>query len=324
MYSRSCLYSNRRVVAPLAFLTVLSGALVGQTFRGAIAGSVVDTSGAAVPDAQVKIVHKGTALTRIQNTPSVGEFSFPELPTGIYTTTVTKEGFQPFKQDIEVAVGKISSLPVTLSVAAQSQTVEVQAAAATLETSEAALNAVVSTRPVQELPLNGRDFRQLLQLTPGFNAGTSMNGSRNTQNNYQLDGVDNNDLWGNEVSVNQTQVGGTPAVLLPVDAIAEMGILSNMEAEYGRNSGAVVNIVTKSGTNTLHGAGFEFFRNSGLDARNFFNTPPSKQDAFHNNQFGGSLGGPLIRDRTFGSQPTRAGANPAGCRIWRVFRRRRA
>ena len=157
MYSRSCLYSNRRVVAPLAFLTVLSGALVGQTFRGAIAGSVVDTSGAAVPDAQVKIVHKGTALTRIQNTPSVGEFSFPELPTGIYTTTVTKEGFQPFKQDIEVAVGKISSLPVTLSVAAQSQTVEVQAnSELQVETRSMSVGTMMERERILELPLSGR------------------------------------------------------------------------------------------------------------------------------------------------------------------------
>ena len=299
MYSRSCLYSNRRVVAPLAFLTVLSGALVGQTFRGAIAGSVVDTSGAAVPDAQVKIVHKGTALTRIQNTPSVGEFSFPELPTGIYTTTVTKEGFQPFKQDIEVAVGKISSLPVTLSVAAQSQTVEVQAAAATLETSEAALNAVVSTRPVQELPLNGRDFRQLLQLTPGFNAGTSMNGSRNTQNNYQLDGVDNNDLWGNEVSVNQTQVGGTPAVLLPVDAIDQFNQQAGGNADFGRDAGSMVNVVIKSGTNELHGSAYYFNRNEALASHNPFAPPNQAKPKLRNENLGFSLGGPILKNKTF-------------------------
>src|SRR6185369_5798294 len=121
---------KRSVVILLALFCLLSGVLVGQTFRGAIAGSVADASGAGVPDAVVKIEHKGTGLTRTQNTGASGDFNFPELSTGVYTVTVTKQGFQAFQQDIEVAVGKVASLPVTLGVASQAQTVEVQAAVA--------------------------------------------------------------------------------------------------------------------------------------------------------------------------------------------------
>src|SRR5205823_5972351 len=127
----------------------------------------------------------------------------------------------------------------------------------------------------------------------------SINGNRGRANNYLLDGTDMNDGYRNDPALNEAGVFGTPATVLPIDALAELPILSNMEAEYGRNSGAVVNIVTKSGSNEVHGSLFEYFRNSALDARNFFNTEPNPQNAFHNNQFGGSLGGPLVKDRTF-------------------------
>ena len=175
----------------------------GQTFRGGIAGTVADSTGALVPDAVVKIVHKGTGLTRSMNSTVAGDFTFPDLPTGVYTMTVSKPGFAVTTLDVEVAVGKIASVPVTLGVAQQTQTVEVQAAAATLETSEAVLNAVVNTRAVQEIPLNGRDFTQLLRLTPGYNDTGSMNGARTNQNNWQIDGADNNDAWHNAMAVNQ-------------------------------------------------------------------------------------------------------------------------
>ena len=122
------MHINRGVVISLALLCLVSGTLVGQTFRGAIQGSVADSSGAGVPDAVVKIEHKGTGLNRTQNTGASGDFNFPELGTGVYTVSVSKQGFQAYSQDLEVAVGKVASLAVTLGVAAQAQTVEVQAA----------------------------------------------------------------------------------------------------------------------------------------------------------------------------------------------------
>ena len=160
--------------------------------------------------------------------------------------------------------------------------------------------------------MNGRDFTKLLVLVPGAGRRPSgaadspgsfglfsINGNRGRSNNYLLDGTDMNDGYRNLPAINEGGVFGTPATVLPIDALAEIPVLSNTEPEYGRNSGAIVNLVTRSGTNSLHGSIFEYFRNSGLDARNYFNSTDQPKDAFHNNQFGGSLGGAFIKDRLF-------------------------
>src|SRR5882762_8442456 len=180
-----------------------------------------------------------------------------------------------------------------------------------IETTRDVLSQVVDRRLVNELPLNGRDFGKLVALSPGTTvdpsgvAGTqggfgqfNINGNRDRSNNYTLDGTDNNDPFFNNSALNQTGIGGAPASLLPVDAIQEFNLQAQFGAEYGRNSGSVVNIVTRSGTNHLHGSAFEFFRNSALDARNFFNTQPRKS-VFQNNNFGAAIGGPVVKDRTF-------------------------
>jgi hypothetical protein len=283
----------------LLTLVVLSTSAFGQTFRGAIAGTVADSTGAAVPDAAVTIVHKGTGLTRTQNTPNAGDFSFPELPTGIYEMTVKKSGFQALAQDVEVAVGKISSVPVTLGIERQATTVEVQAAAAILETNEASLNAVIDTRSVQEIPLNGRDFTQLLRLTPGYNDAGSMNGARSNQNNWQIDGVDNNDFWHNAMAVNQGSISGVAGVLLPIDAIDQFNQQASGGADFGRNPGSMVNVVLKSGTNSLHGSAYYFNRNEALAAHNPFAPPDQSNPLLRNENYGFSLGGPIWKNRTF-------------------------
>ncbi len=293
------MYIKRSAVALLALLCLLSGALVGQTFRGALSGSVADTSGAGVPDAVVKIEHKDTGLTRTQNTGASGDFNFPELGTGIYTVTVTKQGFQAFTQDIEVAVGKVSSLPVTLGVSSQATTVEVQAAVATLETQDSSLNAVVNTRAVQEIPLNGRDFTQLLRLTPGYNDTGSMNGARTNQNNWQIDGADNNDFWHNANAVNQGSISGVAGVILPIDAIDQFNQQAAGNADFGRNPGSMVNVVLKSGTNALHGTAYYFNRNEALAAHNPFAPPDQGNPLLRNENFGFSLGGPIIKNKLF-------------------------
>jgi hypothetical protein len=272
--------------------------LAGQTYRGAIAGSVADASGAAVLDASVKILHKGTGLTRTQNTAAAGDFSFPDLPTGIFTVTVNKQGFQPYAQDVEVAVGVIASVTVTLGVAAQAQSVEVQAATAALETNEAVLNAVVNTRAVQEIPLNGRDFTQLLKLTPGYNDQGAMNGNRSNQNNWQIDGADNNDFWHNSDAVNQGSISGVAGVLLPIDAIDQFNQQAGGNADFGRNAGSMVNVVIKSGTNQFHGTAYYFNRNEALAAQDFF-APPNTKPELRNEHEGFSLGGPILKNKTF-------------------------
>ncbi len=302
---------------PLLLLLVLSitpfTTLDAQTFRGGIQGTITDSTGAAIPDALVTVKSQDTGLVRTLTTDSDGNYAITELPLGNYSVTAEKSGFRRATlHDVVVVVSINQRANLQLTPGEVKEAIEVTAELPIVETAGNTLGGTIEEKTVAQLPVNGRDFTKLLTLVPGANADPSsvndapgsfgifsINGNRGRANNYLLDGTDMNDGYRNDPAINEAGVFGTPATLLPVDAIAEMGILSNMEAEYGRNSGAVVNIVTKSGTNTLHGAGFEFFRNSGLDARNFFNTPPSKQDAFHNNQFGGSLGGPLIRDRTF-------------------------
>ena len=289
----------RRNVIFIALLFVIQTLGFGQAFRGSMAGSVADASGAAVPGAEVKIVNKGTGLTRSVRTASAGEFDFPDLDPGVYTVTVAKTGFQAFTQDLQVAVGKVASLPITLGVASQTQTVEVQAAAATLETSDAALNAVVDTRAVGEIPLNGRDFTQLLRLTPGYNDTGSTNGARVNQNNWQIDGVDNNDFWHNSNAVNQGSISGVAGVLLPIDAIDQFNQQASGGADSGRNPGSSVNVVIKSGTNSLHGSAYYFNRNEALAAHNPFAPPGSKNPLLRNENYGFSLGGPIFKNRTF-------------------------
>jgi hypothetical protein len=174
------------------------------------------------------------------------------------------------------------------------------------------LGEVVSQQLVADLPLNGRDFGKLVALVPGATVEPSgvaaiqsgfgqfsINGSRDRSNNYALDGTDNNDPFFNNSAFNQTGIGGAPASVLPIDAIQEFNLQSQFGAEYGRNSGSVVNIITRSGTNHFHGSAFEFLRNDALDARNYFNREPAQKSAFRNNQFGASLGGPIVEDRTF-------------------------
>ncbi len=181
-----------------------------------------------------------------------------------------------------------------------------------VETTSAVLGGTLTTETIENVPVNGRDYTKLIYLNPGVagspdqisdspgSFGTfSMNGSRGRANNFLLDGTDMNDGFRNDPAINEAGVFGDPATILPIDAVAELNVLSNYEAEYGRNSGGVINIVTKSGTNKLHGSLLEYNRTSGVGgARNFFNTAGS-QDPFHNNQFGGSLGGPIIKDKTF-------------------------
>src|SRR3989441_2733895 len=270
-----------------------------QTFRGGISGSVTDPSGAAVPGATVQLVNEGTALTRSQETTNTGDFTFSDLPVGFYTITVSKQGFQTQKlEKVEVAVGKVTSLPIALGVAAQAETIQVQAAAATLETTSATLNAVVNQRAVQEIPLNGRDFRTLLYLTPGYNQSGSMNGNRPNQNNWQIDGTDNNDFWHNSEAVNQGSISGVAGVLLPIDAIDQFNQQSIGGADFGRNPGSMVNVVIKSGTNLFHGSAYYFNRNDYFAADNPF-APASAPHKLRNHNYGFSAGGPILKNKTF-------------------------
>src|SRR5579884_2838966 len=267
-------------------LVLLCSYLVSaQTFRGGIQGTVTDSSGAAVPDAKVTVTSPGTGLTRTLQTSSSGEYAFPELPPGAYNVDVTKEGFgKTALRDVQVTVSSNTRADATLSPGNVHQTVEVSAEIPVVETTSDNQCGVIQGETAAALPVNGRDFTKLLVLVPGAAGDASgaadspgsyglfsINGNRGRSNNYLLDGTDMNDGYRNLPAINQGGVFGTPATILPIDALSEVPVLSNTEAEYGRNSGAVVNLVTKSGTNNLHGSIYEFFRNNALDARNYFN-----------------------------------------------------
>jgi hypothetical protein len=284
-----------------ALSCILATSLFSQTFRGNIAGMVQDVSGAAIPNAAVKLDSPATGLTRSVVASASGDFSIAELPTGKYTVTVTHPGFESKKVDnIEVVVSRTTNLTLTLGVASQTSLIEVSAQAVTLETTSTALTGVVDTRTVKDLPLNGRDFRQMLKLSPGVNAANnSVNGMRTSGNNYQIDGADNNDAFHNTSAVNQGGVSGIAGTLLPVEAIDQFSIQSNAGSDVGRNGGASVNLVIKSGTNDLHGSLYYFNRNEALAAPSPLQPIGAKARAIRNHQYGFSTGGPVIKNRTF-------------------------
>jgi hypothetical protein len=275
----------------------------GQTFRGALSGGVTDASGAALPGATVKLDNPATGLSRSIITTEIGDFFFADLPLGVYTVTVTLAGFETRKVDnIEIAVSKTTNLNVQLGVERQQEIVEVSAAAVTLETTSSDLAAVVSRKEVQNLPINGRDFRQMIKLAPGVtsSASPSVNGSRTTSNNYQIDGADNNDaMFGGFPAQNQPGVAGIPGGLVPVDAIDQFSVQANAGADMGRQAGANINMVIKSGTNNLHGTVYFFNRNEDLASPAPTLAPGSRPQEIRNNQPGFSVGGPLIRNKTF-------------------------
>src|SRR5579859_2113612 len=291
-----------------------------QTFRGAINGTVTDSSGLAVAGAMVTVKNMETGLVRTTQTSDDGSYTVAELPIGTYIVTISQSGFQTsVTSDVAVNVAGERRVDIALKPGQVSERVEVSGAELPqVETTTNELGGVLTSQTVQDIPVNGRDYTKLIYLNPGVACSPdmisdspgsfgefSMNGARGRSNNYLLDGTDMNDGYRNDPAINEAGVFGTPATILPIDAVAEVRVISNFEPEYGRNAGAVVNIVTKSGTNTFHGSAAEYFRNSELDARNYFNPvknadgTPNPKAPFHNNQYGGSLGGPIIRDKTF-------------------------
>ena len=284
--------------------------LKAQSYRGTIRGVVQDQSGAVVPGTQLSARNTATGELRATTSADDGAYVIAELPAGQYELTATAASFTPSTQIVVVSVGIDTAVDLTLVVGpSQRQSVNVIARTPLVESSRDVLGQVVENRLVTQLPLNGRDFGKLVALTPGVTvegsgvAGTekgfgqfNINGARDRSNNYTLDGTDNNDPFFNNSALNQVGITGAPASLLPIDAIEEFNLETQFGAEYGRNSGSVVNVLTKSGTNQFHGSAFEYVRNDLFDARNFFAASKSE---FRNNQFGGSLGGPIVRDKTF-------------------------
>ncbi len=298
-------YLGLRVSKFLVSLLLIQGAvsLFAQTFRGGLNGTITDQSGAVVSGAAVTATNVATGVALNSISSSGGEYLFQDLPLGTYTIDVTATGFKPEKvNSIPVTAGHIYTLPIKMNVASTGETVEVMASALALDTTSTTQTAGVGGKQLQDTPLNGRDFTQLIILTPGFsNSGAggygSLNGTRANQINWQIDGIDNNDLWHNIPAVNQGGVSGIAGIVLPIDAVDQFSAQTQAAPEAGRNPGGSVNLSLKSGSNQIHGTAYYYNRNEFFGATNPF-TAPVKQEV-RNYNYGFSAGGPIIKDKLF-------------------------
>jgi hypothetical protein len=290
--------------AAVAAAILLAAPFAGaQSTGGRIRGTVMDASGGAIPGAAVTLINEATHATRDVQSGANGEYIFLEVPVGSYEIDVITKGFKKStRKGIGLDLNEVIGVDITLQVGGSTEVVEVTGAPPVIDTTSTQLGAVVNERSSTQLPLNERDVYQLLQLQPGVQsqignnlfygsdkAGVvTVNGGRGRSNNYSVNGGDGNDLFAN-----------LPAVQPSPDSIEEFRVISNsFDAEYGRNSGAVVNVVTKSGTNDFHGSVYEFFRNDVLNAHGF-SFQPTPKPPFKQNQFGGTIGGPIKKDKSF-------------------------
>ena len=293
-----------------ALFLFLSGAVLlgGQTFRGAIDGAVTDPSDAAVANARVQTTEIATGVSHNTVTTADGQFSIPDLPPGTYKITVVVPGFAPYTADnARVTAGSIYTVAVKLSVLRETRSIEVPAAAFTVDTTTATQSDTIPNEAVQNMPLNGRDFTQLFAIAPGYggysiNGGGTINGARNNGVNWQLDGTDNNDFWYDIPAINQGGVSGIAGVLLPIDAIDEFSTQTESNAETGRDAGGTINVVLQSGTNHLHGTGYYYNRNEFYAAHSPFFVPTPdfpRAPRLRNENYGFTLGGPIVKNKTF-------------------------
>src|ERR1700677_13132 len=299
----------RKAAFLLMLLLVSTSAALCQLTTADILGSVTDATGAVVPNAKITLTNLGTNETRTGQSNASGEYTFTLLPVGHYSVTVKAPGFQEsITKDLPVEAGDRARNDVHLTLGAETTIVEVTASTPLLQADSATVSSTVTAKAVQDLPLNGRNFVQLVALVPGANegqgnglssggrpddrrtnaAGVSVNGQDESLNNWVVDGVDDNE-----------RIIGTIGVKPNVEGIQEITVQTNSyAAEAGRTAGGVFNIVTRSGTNHFHGSVYEYFRNDIFDGRTFFQTTGAKPE-LRQNQYGGSIGGPILRDRTF-------------------------
>src|SRR6202163_3412614 len=294
-----------------AILIVLTAAFGVSTSATTLNGTVADSAGKSIPAASITATNVGTNVASPTLTDSSGVYVIPNLPPGTYQVSVQKDGFKTLvKPDVVLHTDSVVEINFTMEVGSLAQSVTIEAGAPVVELSSSTISGVVTNTAVLELPLNARSWTDLATLMPGVVSIKSLpsvtspdrlgrglgnqltiSGGRPQQNNYLINGISMNDYTNGAPG---SMVGGN----LGVDAIQEFSVLtSNFSAQYGRTSGGVISAVTKSGTNAFHGSAYEFLRNSALDARNFFDGP--QIPPFKRNQFGGSIGGPIIKERTF-------------------------
>src|SRR6516225_3989601 len=299
--------SMKRFAIAILIAFSLAVAVSAQTFRGSINGAVTDPSGGLVPNATVKATEIATGIDHTTTTTSDGAFAFQDVPLGFYKVTVTATGFPAYTVDkVEVVAGQIYTLQVKLQLQQQTTTVEVSAAALTLDTTTQTQTMTIPDDVVQNIPLNGRDFTQMISVAPGFggyNVGGfgSLNGTRPNQINWQINGVDNNDFWHNIPAINQGGVSGISGTVLPIDATVEFSVQTSSGPEGGRNAGGTANIVLKSGTNDLHGSAYYYNRNEAFaDHSPFFvPAPGTKRPSHRTENYGFLVAARSLKKKTF-------------------------
>ncbi|HEY7547862.1 MAG TPA: carboxypeptidase regulatory-like domain-containing protein, partial [Blastocatellia bacterium] len=298
--------TNLKFLLCIACLMMTGLPARAQQNTAELSGTVTDQTGAVLVNTRVTVSQPQTGASRETHTNSIGLYTFTQLPSGVYTVTVSQEGFETeVSENVELTVGQRARLDFRLKVGAVTSETIVTAGAAQVERESAALSSVMDKDSIRELPLNGRDIVQLALLKPGVapsrrtsdSAGSgvqlSVGGRRPNQISFVLDQTDINDA-------NNNTPGSVSGVLLGVDTLQEFRVLTNgYSAEYGRSAGGVISAVTRSGTNQWHGSAFEFLRNSAFDAKNFFDPANQKIPHFSRNQFGGLMSGPIAHDRTF-------------------------
>src|SRR5712671_76792 len=294
----------------LSLCLICSTLMSAQSTGGRILGRVADSSGAVLASVKVTAANDATGIVRETKTNASGDYVFPEVPVGTYTLSFDSSGFKNLvRKGVMLQVNQVITLNMSMQIGASKEVVEVTSEAPLVDTTSTQLGAVADARSISQLPLNARDTYQFLQLQPGVTStvgsgnqivygsdkagSVSVNGGRGRANNFSVNGGDANDQFVN-----------LPTVQPSPDSIQEFRVLTNtFDAEYGRNSGSVVNVITKSGTNAFHGNLYEFFRNTKLNANPYCFTAvdaiPCDKPQFNQNQFGGTFGGPIVKDRTF-------------------------
>lgn len=299
--------SSRLIVGVLVTLLTCAALLSAQTSQGRITGRVLDSTGAVIMGAKVTIENTGTHVKRVLETNSTGDYVAPGLEPGWYSISVEAQNFRKAVRDrVQIEVANDLRIDFQLVPGAASEIVEVKGEAPLVDATTTTLSGVLSNKAINELPLQGRDFQNLLALHPGvqrdpgggFHSVTS-NGMRPDDNNFIIDGANDNDVYWGETVVNDAGILGTPASTLPLDAIQEFNTQEHPQADYGEKPGVVVNIGIKSGTDTIHGTGYYFTRNAAVDARNFFNPSPQPVADLILHQFGASISGPIMKGKWF-------------------------
>jgi hypothetical protein len=292
-------------------LLFLAGSASAQVSTASINGVIRDPAGAVIPGATIVLTNVDTSVARTSTTNEAGAYGFVSIPPGNYTIESTAKGFSSQKlAPFVLAVGQAATFDFALTVGAETQVVNVEAAAAQLDVTNANLGTVIATKQVNDLPLNGRNFTALLALTPGVVAiSTAQNGTNIAGGGFgsaialgsdytfpAINGQSNrSDYFLTDGLPNYAAINSTYAVAPIIDAIQEFKVVSHTDdAEFGSVIGGVVNVVTKSGTNELHGAAWDYLRNTAFDARNYFLPASQSKPFFHQNQFGGAVGGPVL------------------------------